>query len=117
ALRFKKRDGRDVIAAWSTAADDNWQVRLQSDRPPRKPVTVRAAGEAPITRTWGQRRHEKSADGVTRTVVDAGALAVTVRDTPVLIEGDLGDIADVSVKQIPFPETLRGTRGYANIPE
>lgn len=103
-LKFRRPDGKDVWAMWSTHADDGWQVVVAKPGSPSGMVAIQEVGRPSYERPWGTRDWPKARQ--TAEVVP-NEVSVVVREMPWLITGDLGDAAVKRVERREFPETQR----------
>ena len=91
-------DGKDVLAAFHTYPEDDFKIVLENASETLPPVSVRHAGRAPLPRNWGYR------DWLRKGQPECGnRLSITVRDMPVLLEGDLSRVTVAEVEKRDFP--------------
>lgn len=91
-------DGKDVLAAFHTYPEDDFKIVLENASETLPPVSVRHAGRAPLPRNWGYR------DWLRKGQPEWGnRLSITVRDMPVLLEGDLSRVTVAEVEKRDFP--------------
>jgi hypothetical protein len=102
-LRFRKSDGKDAWAIWSSHGDDGWQVTLRSGRKNPEPVLAQKAGSIGVRRSWGSRGWAEER----RAPVRESDLELTVQGTPTLLIGGLPDVTVTQVKRREFPEAQR----------
>lgn len=101
-LKFKRKDGKDVLAIWSTTADDFRRIVLKTTQPNPAPVEFQKVGHVPVTRGWGSYAFLEKEPFI------ADQLFVTVGETPWLIIGDLSNVTVLpEVKIRPMPESKR----------
>jgi len=111
-LKFKRRDGKDVLAIWSTTFDDLRRVVLKTTRQNPEPLELQKVGHAPITRAWGSNARLEGEP------FKADQLFVTVGETPWLVIGDLSNVSVLpEVKVRPMPESKRPTSTKIHLPK
>jgi len=110
-LKFKRRDGKDVLAVWSSTSDDLRRVVLKTTQANPAPLEFQKVGHAPISRAWGSLARHDGEPFI------ADQLFATVGETPWLIVGDLSNVRVLpEVKVHPMPESKRPTSTRIHLP-
>ncbi len=111
-LKFQRTDGQDVLAVWSTTADDLRRVVLKTSQLNPPALRFQKVGHAPIVRQWGSYARTEGEPFV------SDQLFVTVGETPWLVIGDLADVRVLpKVKIRPMPESKRPTSMQIHLPK
>lgn len=111
-LKFKRKDGKDVLAVWSTTQDDLRRVVLKSSQPNPEPLQFQKVGHTPLLRNWGSYARTEGEPFI------ADQLFVTAGETPWLITGDLSHVNVLpEVKVRPMPESKRPTNMQIHLPK
>lgn len=101
-LKFKRKDGKDVLAIWSVTSDDYRRIVLKTAQTNPSPVEFQKVGHAPVVRNWGSHAFLEKEPFL------ADQLFVTVGETPWLITGDLSKVSVLpEVKLRLMPESNR----------
>jgi hypothetical protein len=111
-LKFKRKDGKDVLAIWSTTQDDLRRVVLKTKQSNPAPLQFQKVGHTPLTRAWGSLARLEGEPFI------ADQLFVSVGETPWLIIGDLSQVSVLpEVKVRPMPESKRPTSMQVHLPK
>jgi hypothetical protein len=111
-LKFKRKDGKDVLAVWSTTFDDFRRVVLKTSQSNPAPLQFQKVGHTPVTRAWGSLARTEGEPFI------ADQLFVTVGETPWLVIGDLKDVKVLpEVKVRVMPESKRPTSIQIHLPK
>ena len=110
-LKFKRKDGKDVLAIWSTTQDDLRCITIKTSEKNPAPVQFQKVGHAPVNRNWGTHSFTQGEPFI------GDQLYVSVSETPWLIIGDLSKVTVLpTVKVRPMPESKRPTGTKIHLP-
>ena len=112
ALKFRRSDGKDVLAMWSSYPDDEWQIVLRNGAAERTPVMVHRAGSPAYPRSWGYLDWLQKRGGQ----AEPQRLSFLLNGMPLLLEGDLAEVKVVGFTKRPFPEKLRPSATVLKLP-
>ncbi len=88
--------GRDVLAMWNWYANRNTEVVLRNHAASPGTVSIRNAGRRGVEIPWGR------TDWLETRKRRDNELTFTLRDMPLLVEGDLAQTEIVSLRNIEF---------------
>ncbi|NLX05427.1 MAG: hypothetical protein GXY33_09805 [Phycisphaerae bacterium] len=113
-VRYKRADGTDVLALWSTPRDDRYVVTLETDRLDAPPVRLQQVGGRTMERMWGALTWP---DPTESWDVQKGRIRLTLSSTPWLVSGDLAGVRVLpEVVRRDFPESQRPGNTRLHIP-
>lgn len=100
-LRFTTARGTNLVAAWNAKVDHDWQLTFAIPSAAKREVTLTSIGHGSVTRNFSTGKPDDT----------TARLAMSVRDQPLVLEGDLGGVTLLKAERKEFPESQRPVRG------
>ncbi len=106
-------NGKDLLAMWSSHADDEWQVSLKNNEVKPASVMVHHAGRLPYSLEWGSREFRDKSGGK----VSMDTLRFSLNGMPLLLEGRLAGVALAGIEKKPYPDKSRPQKVKLRLPQ
>jgi hypothetical protein len=100
-LKYATARGTTLVAAWNARKDDDWQLTYAIPAAAKREAALTTIGHGAVERTFNPGK----------TAVDPAWLKLSVRERPLVLEGDLAAITLTGAKRQEFPESQRPLRG------
>jgi hypothetical protein len=100
-LKYTTTRGTSLVAAWNARKDDDWQLTYAIPAAAKREAALTTIGHGSVQRTFTPGKK----DG------DPAVLKLSVRERPIVIEGDLAGLTLAKAERKEFPESQRPIRG------